>query len=157
MGLHWARLGVVGLLVLALAGPVGHVLEAPGKWNLPPDVWLTVQQRLYAGTATIGVIGYVAAPLACLGLAWWRRGTEEGHVALLATLLVFAAFMTWWVVVAPVNALVAGARLGAIPPDWVNWRRQWHAGHGACALLVATALALQVNALISPPARPRAA
>lgn len=150
----WARIGVVGMLVLALLGPAGHVLEVPGKWSLPPDVWLLVQQRLYPGFAVVGAFGYLGAPLACLAFAYGRRGSGEAHVARLSALLVLAALMVWTVVVAPVNGLIAAAQPGTLPDHWPEWRRRWQSGHAASALLVATALGLQLHAAMSAIAHP---
>ena len=48
------RLAALLMLVLALIGPAAHVLEIPGKWRLPPEAWLAVQQNLYPAFAVAG-------------------------------------------------------------------------------------------------------
>ena len=37
----------VALLAPALFATAAHVLEAPGKWRIPPGAWLAVQQGFY--------------------------------------------------------------------------------------------------------------
>jgi hypothetical protein len=146
MGLKTARIAALILLLIALAGPAGHVLEAPGKWRLDPALWLAVQQTLYAGYQVAGILGFLGAPLACAWLAWTTPDRGESRAAWIATGLVLAALILWALVVAPVNALIAAATPATLPAAWTAWRARWEAGHAAEFLLIAAALALLLRA-----------
>ncbi|WP_270937786.1 hypothetical protein [Falsiroseomonas oryzae] len=151
------RLAALLLLVLALVGPAGHVLEIPGKWRLAPEDWLVVQQTLYPGFAVAGAIGYLGAPLACTALAWRSWAPREARAAWIAAGLVLAALVVWAAVVAPVNTRIAAATPATLPPDWTAWRLRWEAGHAAGFALSALALVVLLRAELSRPGRPTAA
>ena len=65
------RMGALLMLVLALVAPAAHVLEIAGKYRLPPEAWLAVQQNLYAAFPVAGALGYLGAPLVLAAFAWW--------------------------------------------------------------------------------------
>jgi hypothetical protein len=147
------RIAALLLLLPALIATGGHVLEIPGKWRLPAETWLAVQQNLYLGHAVAGALGYLGGGLAC---AWLALGLRGDRGAWAAAALVGLALAVWALVVAPVNGWIAAATPATLPPDWPTWRLRWEAGHAAGFLLVALAMALLLRPVLSA-ARPTAA
>jgi hypothetical protein len=58
---------------LALGPTLAHVLEIPGKRQLPGEEWLQVQQTFYLGYAIVGAIAEVGGLLASLGIVAVER------------------------------------------------------------------------------------
>ena len=143
------RLAALLMLVLALIGPAAHVLEIPGKWRLPPEAWLAMQQNLYPAFAVAGALGYVGAPIACALLARAVRGTAEARAAWIAAGLVLLALLVWALVVAPANGRIAAATPATLGTEWTAWRARWEAGHAIGAALVAAALVLLLRASLA--------
>jgi hypothetical protein len=142
------RLAALLFLVLALLGPAAHVMEIPGKLRLDATEWLAVQQNLYAAFPVIGAVGYIGAPLACLGFAVVARRPHERGAAVAAAALVIVAFAGWWMLVAPVNGWIAGATPETLQPQWTAWRERWESGHAIAAALVSVALVVLLSATL---------
>jgi hypothetical protein len=126
---------------LSLAPSYAHVLEAPPRLaDWPPGLWreATVFHGQFAWFAIVGAPIDIAAILVIALLAWASRGERPTRWLTLASAALFlAALLAWTVLVVPANALLAGWRPGAIPPDFAAVRAQWEHGHMAVAALKA--------------------
>ena len=119
------------ILVALLLGTFGHALEMPMKMNVDGRLWLTFQHTLYAYFAYIGApieIGSIVS-LAILSFKV-RHHPPSSYLVLAATVCVAAAFFVVWLgFTNPVNAQTAKWTADTIPPDWMEWRRQWEYSH----------------------------
>lgn len=144
---------VLVTLIFGLA--FAHVMELPGKLQLPGPVWLTVQQTLYN---TFGPFASVVEPLGIL-LAWLlalllRREKQAGRLVLAAAICTSVGLAVWFAVVSPMNVRLNGWTPATLPSDWTACRDQWEAGHVAHAALFAVAFCALAVAMLSLPARP---
>ena len=150
------RFAVLLLSTLTVGMKFAHVLELPPKLQLPPDVYIAVQSRLYRLFGTIGPVLDVAMVVATvlLAIAVFRtpsfRYTLAGLAAMVLSLLV------WLVVVFPANMpLQEWAASGAMPADWERWRNRWQYGQLASFLCDAAGYCLVLfGVLRESPARP---
>ena len=133
-----ARAGspALGALALALLGAnaglaLAHVLEAPNKWRLAPEVWLAVQRDLHDGWGTwIPVLKLVAVLV--LGVLA-RRAAGRARwllVGAIAAILVAEAVI-WPVGVLPTNRAVDAWTAARPMPGWEALRLSWEVGHAA--------------------------
>jgi len=129
----------VHLLLVALIVGLAfcHVMEMPGKLRLNGTEWLTIQQNLYiAFGAPIGATIEVAAILTTwllVFLVWNRRPTFYWTLA--AAICVSVGLAEWFVVAAPMNAIVGAWTPGALPADWTHERDRWELEHAIHAAL----------------------
>ena len=110
----------VSLLLVALIFGLAfcHVMEMPGKLRLNGTEWLTVQQNRYiAFGEPIGATIEVAAILTTwllVFLVWNRRPAV--YWTLGAAICVSVGLAEWFVVVAPMNAILGAWTSGLSPP-----------------------------------------
>lgn len=125
---------------LAAGAALAHVLEAPNKRALPPDLYVPVQQRLYQGWGlAMGGLEFTALAGSLAASVLARGPARVG--ALVASAGLAAELGVWASVVAPVNAEAALWR-GEVPPDDLAARRdQWDRGHAARFVLITGSLA----------------
>jgi hypothetical protein len=145
-------LRVVTLVIAALSLTMtsAHVLELPQKLSYSPATYALVNGSLYRWFAIVGGIYTLGAIIAAWALAWaaWRVRVALPWAVAGASLLSLA-FVSWLVLVMPVNSMVGRAALAApeeLPGLWVELRPRWEFGHlvgfvldllGFCALAVA--------------------
>jgi hypothetical protein len=149
----WLRLvRFVSLLLTALTlGLTGcHVLEIWGKLRLDAGAWIIVQQNLYAA---FGVAGAVIE-LGAIGTSWLLvllvRGRHPAFRWTLAgALLVTLCLGSWFLLVAPVNEIIAALDPAGLPEGWRAIRTRWELGHAAGAVLAAAAFSALLVAILS--------
>ncbi len=135
---------------IAFALTLCHVLEMPGKLALSGDVWLAVQHHLYGTFAWVGAIGEIGA----IVFSGWlfvllRDRRPAGALALLATLCAVAGLASWFMLVAPLNKIIAAATATSMPADWEAVRLQWELGHAVAAGLFTVAWVALVLGLLA--------
>ncbi len=159
----------VMLVALAMALPLAHALELPGKLRLSKDAYLATQTIYYPGF-TLGGISEIAALVATLVLAILTRGDST---AFWLTLGAFAALLAmhavYWLVTHPVNNFwlkdfeLKGAgkhffaadplnrRAGKHAADWTALRNRWEYSHVVRAGFALSGLALRAVAVTADP------
>jgi hypothetical protein len=142
------------LAALAMALPLAHALELPGKLRLRKDDYLAVQPIYYPGFTIGGFVGDPGAPLATLVLAIATpTDTPQFWLALVAFVAFAAMNATYWILTHPVNGFwLSGSRLSGAgarffaadplgrardggPPSWTQLRNRWELSHVVRAVL----------------------
>ena len=137
------------LAALGLTMTSAHVLEMPQKMAYSPELYAAVNTTLYRYFAIVGgayqVGGIVAAWILAAQLKR-RRSTCKWSITGAALLTV--AFVSWFVLVEPVNLQIGAALATApesVPSLWQTLRNRWEYGHatgfvihllGFCALVL---------------------
>ena len=145
---RWLRAASLVFAVLAVAAPVAHVLELPNKLQLPADLWLAVQQRLYRGWGPfVGAPSEIGALATSLLVAAqdYRSGSLRWPIVL-ACACYAGMIVTFFVMNAPVNAATASWTPATLPDSWASYRVRWEAGHAMAALLATMGLAAHLAA-----------
>jgi hypothetical protein len=128
----WRFLTIV-LSALALTMTSAHVLELPQKMTYTAEMYAAVNTTLYRYFAIIGgpyQIGSIVSAIVLTILV--RRRSVIFRWALVGTVLLLAAFVSWLILVLPVNREVAAALEAS--PETVSWlwqrlRDRWEYGH----------------------------
>jgi hypothetical protein len=144
------RLAAILFTALSLAPALAHLLEMPAKLGYDGRLWLTLQQSLYGpGFGTVGAFCEVAAVVTtvALAIAVRNRATAFGWT-ILGALCVVTAHASFWIWIAPVNAVIASLSPDALPANWTELRAQWEYTHAARAVLQIAALAALVLSLL---------
>jgi hypothetical protein len=132
----WSLLSAV-VAALSLGPSFAHVLEAVPRLTVwPPELWreATVFNRQFEFFAIVGAPLDVGVIIVLAILAWLlRRQQRPFRLALTATLLYAAALATWFLWVAPANAVLATWAGGPVPADFAAVRDRWETGHMAVA------------------------
>ena len=144
----WRFLTIL-LSALALTMTSAHVLELPQKMTYTPDMYAAVNTTLYRYFAIIGGPYQIGAIVSAIVLTLLLRGRRSiFRWTLIGTVLLTAAFVSWLILVLPVNQEVAAAldtSPETVPSLWRQLRDQWEYGHatgfalhlaGFCALVV---------------------
>lgn len=159
----------VALVATAMALPLAHALELPGKMRLRKEEYLAVQPIYYPGFTVGGGVGEVGGLLATLLLAFVTPpGTPAFWLTLGAFVSLLAAHVAYWILTHPVNnfwlanfelrglgksffrsAPFAGRRPGAQSetPDWTVLRDRWERSHVVRAVLALISLLLLATAV----------
>jgi len=150
------RVVTLVLTALMLTLTSAHVLELPQKLAYDAPMYAAVNGTLYRSFASVGAFYTLGALAMALGLVFLvrRRGaTFRWTVAGAACLLL--AFVTWLVVVAPVNWEIGRMAPEAVPGAWIRLRQRWELGHvaGFIATLAAFSL-LVLSVVVETPRRP---
>jgi hypothetical protein len=129
-----ALLAIAAITVAALSlGPsFAHVLEAPPRLAWSPELWreATVFKGQFRLFAVVGAPLDIAAVLLPAALAYVTRGSGALFAfALGATIAYAAALASWFLLVAPANAVLATWQPGPIPADFDAVRSRWETGH----------------------------
>lgn len=133
---------------VTLGALMAHVLELPNKFELDGPLWLAVQQNLYRGWgAFVGPFEVTAIVSTWLLLYLVRENRTVFSLTLLASFLLSAALVVFFVLNAPVNATFAGWTPVTVPPDWPSYRLRWEAGHAASFVFVLIAFVALLRAL----------
>jgi hypothetical protein len=147
--LSFWRFVTLVLAALGLTMTSAHVLEMPQKMTYSPELYAAVNTTLYRYFAIVGgayQIGGIAS--AWILTALLRRHRSSYKWALIGAALLLLSFISWLVLVEPVNRQIAAALLDApasVPSLWQALRAHWEYGHatgfvlhllGFCALVV---------------------
>jgi hypothetical protein len=143
----WRFITIV-LAALALTMTSAHVLELPQKMAYTPEMYAAVNTTLYRYFAVIGGPYQIGAIVSAIVLTILVYRSMAFHWTLAGTLLLMAAFVSWLILVLPVNRQVAAvldASPQAVPALWLQLRDRWEYGHatgfvlhlaGFCALVL---------------------
>src|SRR5215207_8185387 len=143
MFLRTWRFATIMLLALALAAPVAHLMELPGKMGYDARLYVLLHRTLYPTFGQTAGWAEGVALLSVIVLTWRVRNRALALTATAAACQV-TAMAVFLAVVHPANVTMANWPLDAIPPDWTSWRARWEYGHAARAVLQTTALAALV-------------
>ena len=147
----------VALLGLNAGLALAHVLEAPNKWRLSPEVWLAVQQDLYDGWGTWIPALELVAVLALAVLAWRAAGRTRWLLLGAIASLLIAEAVIWPIWVLSTNQTVDAWTVAEPMPGWEALRLSWEGGHAARFVVLLAGLLCAAWVLVSPAARRRAA
>ena len=147
----------VNLLLVALTFGLTwcHVMEIPGKLRLNGPEWLSVQHNLYVAFG-----GPVGAPIevAAILLTWvvlWRVRSRRAAAAwtLMAAICATLGLIVWFLLVSPMNGIIADLTPSTLSADWTTVRDQWEIGHAVHALMFGFGFGALVAALLAetPP------
>lgn len=148
--LSFWRFFALVLAALALTMTSAHVLEMPQKMSYSAEMYSAVNTTLYRYFAIVGgtyqIGGIVSAWILTVLLK--RRGLRLGW-NLAGAVLLLLSFISWLVLVVPVNQQIGAAMSSApetLPMLWQMLRARWEYGHaigfvlqlfGFCALVLA--------------------
>jgi hypothetical protein len=138
----------IALVVTALALTMtsAHVLEMAPKLAYSLDLYTVVNGTLYRYFAIVGGLYTVGSVIAVATLAWRVRRRSSSRWTVVAALFITGSFVSWLVLVQPVNMQIADAGPHAATV-WGALRSRWEYGHlvgfilslfGFCALVIAT-------------------
>ena len=143
------RFVTVLLAALALTMTSAHVLEWPQKMRYDPAMYAAVNTTLYRYFAIVGGVYQIGGILAAVIMTvLLRRRPITFRWALAGTLLLVLAFISWLLLVQPVNREIAAALENSpniVPSLWLRLRNRWEYGHmvgfaihllGFCAVVV---------------------
>ncbi|HEU4610958.1 MAG TPA: SRPBCC family protein [Kofleriaceae bacterium] len=139
------------LSALSLTMTSAHVLEMPQKLSYDLALYTAVNRTLYRYFAIVGGSYQILAIVAVCTLAWRARKSRTATWTLAAAIGITLAFVSWLLLVQPVNAAVAE---GA---GWSGLRLRWEVGHLVgfiLSLLGFSALAIATVLQIDDVARP---
>ncbi len=139
---------VIALVAAALSLTMtsAHVLEMPQKLAYDLELYTAVNSTLYRYFAIVGGPYQIAAIVASVTLAWRARRAPAATPTLVAAIAIVLAFVSWLLLVQPVNAAIAD---GA---SWSGLRLRWEVGHAVGFVLsLAGFVALAIAA--NPPDR----
>jgi len=143
----WRFLTIV-LSALALTMTSAHVLELSHKMAYTAEMYAAVNTTRYRYFAIVGGPCLIGSIVSAIVLTILLRGSVTFRWALVGTLLLIAAFVSWLILVLPVNREVAAALEAsprAVPALWMQLRDPWEYGHatgfvlhlaGFCALVM---------------------
>lgn len=148
-GMHIHRLLAIVITALSLTMTSAHVLEMPQKLSYDLAMYTAVNGSLYRYFAIVGGIYQISSIVAVVALA--LRGRHELHARWrwAAALGVTLSFLSWLILVEPVNSAVAS---GA---GWTEGLRlRWELGHlVGFVLVLAGFVALVAETVLQVPAR----
>ena len=137
-GLYLWSLLAAAVAALSLGPSFAHVLEAvPRLMVWSPELWreATVFNAQFEYFAIVGAPLDVGVIIVLAVLTFLlRRRKRAFRLVLAATLLYAAALATWFLWVAPANAVLATWTQGPVPADFAAVRDRWEAGHMAVAV-----------------------
>jgi hypothetical protein len=160
------RFVTIVLAALALTMTSAHVLELPQKMAYTAEMYAAVNTTLYRYFAIIGgpyLIGSIVSATVLTILV--RRRPVIFRWAFAGTVLLYAAFISWLILVVPVNREVAAALEAspqAVPALWQQLRDRWEYGHatgfvlhlaGFCALVMSVVRDARITPAIAAGGR----
>jgi hypothetical protein len=102
----------------------------------PGDVFLRVQQDLYANYGAAGGVIEGAAFLSTLGTGYLvRRRPRTRSLILVALACNLVTTLIWATLINPINRRTLSWSTETLPPDWPDVRDRWHALHAARLIL----------------------
>lgn len=144
------RLVAIWFTALSMAPALAHLLEMPAKLGYDGPLWWIVQQSLYGpGFGTVGAFCEVAAVVTTVVLAILVRDRRPAFAwTAVGALCVVAAHASFWVWIAPVNAVIASLPPDALPSNWSDLRTRWEYTHAVRAVLQVIAVGALVQSLL---------
>jgi len=134
----WSVLSAT-IAALSLGPSFAHVLEAVPRLTVwSPELWreVTVFNAQFEYFAIVGAPLDVGVIVVLAILTFLLGGRKRAfRLALAAMLLYAAALATWFLWVAPANAVLATWTRGPVPGDFIAIRDRWETGHMAVAAL----------------------
>lgn len=128
------------------------MLEVPGKRRLRPGHVARVQQGLYPGLRTFGMVAEPLALLSTIALAATHvvSGTDVVALPVAAALSYLALGLVFPLLTQRMNRRIAVWDPDELPADWRRTRRRWEFSHGLRAgLMLLSALLLAATALVA--------
>jgi hypothetical protein len=126
------RVFTLVVAALSLTMTSAHVLEMPAKMRLSPQLYSAINGVLYRWFAIVGGIYTIVAIVSAWAFAWAARRHPLGRWARTGAILLSLAFVSWLVLVLPVNQAIAAAVASApqtTPELWTALRARWEYGH----------------------------
>ena len=156
MLLRFWRFITLLLTALALTMTSAHLLELPQKMEYDASLYTAVNTTMYRYFAIVGGIYTVSSILTAIVLTILvRRRRSARRWTLAGTLSLVLAFVTWLMLVEPVNNKIADALQVApktVPALWMGFRDQWEYGHATGFVFQLLGLsALIVSVLVEIP------
>ncbi|MBV8993687.1 MAG: hypothetical protein JO287_08290 [Pseudonocardiales bacterium] len=148
-----SQLVSVVLVALTMGLLFAHVLELGPKMGYPPELYLRLNNSLYAWFGPpVGAAIQIGALAATGAMAWMVRH-QRSAVPLTgaAFALQLVALANYFARVEPVNVRFRALSPGQVPSDFMALRAQWEYGHALDFGLFAAAFVLLVSALPVPP------
>jgi hypothetical protein len=158
MFLNGWRFVALVLAALALTMTSAHLLELPQKMQYGPALYSAVNTTLYRYFAIVGGTYQLTSIVAAAVLAVLiRRHAPAFQWTLFAAVCLGLAFLSWILLVAPVNSQI-GAALErsprSVPGLWMQLRDRWEYGHATGFVIQLVGFcALVKSLLVEIPAR----
>jgi len=149
---------------IAMALPLAHLLEWPGKLRLSREQYMAMQRAYYPGFTYAGLVEPLAVLLAFVLVLWTPPTTPPFWLAAASVILLGAMHGSYWLLTHPINRFwMAEARLASAGArffgserlpferlqaegNWRELRRRWELSHGLRAALGFAALVLLATA-----------
>src|SRR4030095_4101810 len=157
--LTWIRLAALTLTALTMGLSFAHVLEMPAKLVYPPDLYIALQNSLYAyfGPPNLGAFVEPGAILAVWILAYQVRHRRPAfRLTLGAALCLLVAFpLVFFVFTQPANEVFQAARPASVPANFEAYRDQWEFSHAGRFVLHLAGFAFLTLSVLVRPRAPR--
>jgi hypothetical protein len=128
-------------------------LEIYGKLRLTGAQWLDVQHNLYIAFGwPVGACIEIGAVVSTWWLMLRTRGRRPAFAwTIAAAVCVTLGLVVWFCLVAPMNAVIAGAQTP--PVNWIAVRNQWEIGQAVHGVLFGLGFGFLLGALLAeaPP------
>jgi hypothetical protein len=141
---------------LALTITSAHLLELPEKMTYNATLYSEVNDTMYGYFAIVGgiyTIGSIVTAIVLAILVRRRRGARRW--ALAGAVALVLGFLTWLMLVEPINTQIAAASQTsptAVPALWMSFRDRWEYGHATGFVFQLLGLsALIVSVLVEIP------
>jgi hypothetical protein len=141
---------------LAMTMTSAHLLELPQKMTYDPSLYTAVNATMYRYFGIVGgiyTVGSIVTAIVLAILVRRRRAARRWTLAGAAALLL--GFVTWLMLVQPVNTRIAEAQQtspGTVPALWMGFRDRWEYGHATGFVFQLLGLsALLVSVLVEIP------
>jgi hypothetical protein len=143
------------LAAFSLSLSMTHLLEMPQRMQFNQQLWVrvTVVENVYKLFGTVGAGFEITAILTAiiLTLLVHNRGSTL-YWTLGGAILLVLAFVSWIVLIAPMNAEFAKWLTDSIPADWTRYRDQWEYAHAVNAVIKIMGLSsLAISVLVEIP------
>jgi hypothetical protein len=118
---------------LALTMTSAHLLELPQKMTYDASLYTAVNTTMYRYFAIVGgiyTVGSIVTAIVLAILVRRRRATRRWTLA--GAMALVLGFLSWLMLVDPVNTQVAAAQQTSpttVPALWMGFRDQWEYGH----------------------------
>jgi hypothetical protein len=149
-------------VAVALAMPLAHLLEWPGKLRLSREQYTAMQRVYYPGFTYAGIVEPLNILLAFALVIYAPTAAPPFWLSMAALILVAAMHAAYWLLTHPINKLwLADAKLGGAgakffgkeerrlqESDWRRLRGRWELSHALRAAIGLAAFVLLAVAAI---------
>ncbi|MBW4459175.1 MAG: DUF1772 domain-containing protein [Nodosilinea sp. WJT8-NPBG4] len=135
------------LTSFSLSLSMAHLLELPQRMQFDQQLWVrvTVIENVYKLFGSVGAVFEITAILTAIVLTFLvRRRGSTLYWTLGGAILLVLAFVSWIMLVAPMNAEFARWLTDGVPADWTRYRDQWEYAHAVNAFIKIIGLSLLV-------------